>query len=153
MNEYIVEGQREINARPDQIFDLLADPGRHSEIDGSGTVKKAGNQAPQRLALGSKFEMSMKLGAPYKMINEVVEYEENRRIAWQPRWPGAIGKIVGGRIWRYILEPVGENKTLVTESWDITQDPLKSLLARPPVKKRVAQAIKNTLDNLEKRFN
>ena len=52
---------------------------------------------------------------------QVVEFEEGRRIAWQTRGPGHIGKHVAGRIWRYELEPV-EGGTLVRESWDITQE-------------------------------
>jgi hypothetical protein len=43
---------------------------------------KAGSR---RLGLGSKFEMSMRIGIPYSTTNEVVEYEENRRSAWQTR--------------------------------------------------------------------
>ena len=46
--------------------------------------------------------MKMKIGAPYKILNEVVEFEEGRRIAWRH---------FAGHIWRYILEPVGQNST------------------------------------------
>ena len=52
--------------------------------------------------------MSMKIGIPYSTVSEVVEYDENRRIAWQIystiKWLSRSG---GGRIWRYELEPVG----------------------------------------------
>ena len=41
-----------------------------------------------RLTLGSTFGMSMKVGITYSMENTVVEFEENRRIAWQPRGRG-----------------------------------------------------------------
>ena len=37
---------------------------------------------------GSTFGMSMKVGIPYSMTNTVVEFEENRRIAWEPRLLG-----------------------------------------------------------------
>src|SRR3954454_19149717 len=113
----VVTVERTIPAPPGAIFDLLADPDRHHDIDGSGTVVKA-KQGSQRLKLGSKFGMSMKVGIPYSMNSTVIEMEEGRRIAWQTRGPGNLG---GGRIWRYELEPV-EGGTLVRESWDITHE-------------------------------
>ena len=48
----------------------------------------------------------MKLGITYSMESTVVEFEENRRIAWQTRGSGRIGSFVSGQIWRYELEPV-----------------------------------------------
>ncbi|MFI0526226.1 MAG: dimethyladenosine transferase, partial [Ilumatobacteraceae bacterium] len=72
--------------------------------------------------LGSKFGMSMKMGIGYTMENTVVEFEENVRIAWQPRPTQALmGLFIGGRIWRYQLV-AQEGGTLVRESWDISQE-------------------------------
>ncbi len=65
-----------VAATPKQVFDLLADPRRHAEFDGSGSVKDAVS-GPPRLALGSKFGMNMKLGLPYRISNEVVEFDED----------------------------------------------------------------------------
>ncbi len=75
--------------------------------------------------------MSMKMGLPYSMESTVIEFEENRRIAWQTRGPTRIGKLVGGRIWRYELEPV-DGGTLVRETWDITEE---SAATKPFVRK------------------
>jgi uncharacterized protein YndB with AHSA1/START domain len=113
----VVSVERVIPAPPEAIFELLVDPARHHDIDGSGSVVKA-KKSPQRLALGSRFGMSMKVGIPYSMVSTVIELDEPRRIAWQTRGPGNLG---GGRIWRYELEPV-EGGTLVRESWDITRE-------------------------------
>src|SRR5215212_7794352 len=101
----IVTVERVIPSPPGPIFDLLADPSRHRDIDGSGTVRNA-KRVPERLGLGSRFGMSMKLGLPYSMVSTVVEFEEDRRIAWQTRGPTPLGRFVAGRIWRYELEPV-----------------------------------------------
>jgi len=118
--------ERVIKAPASAIFDLLADPSRHHEIDGSGTVKgvsgDTAGKGSQRVALGSTFGMSMKMGIGYTMENTVVEFEENVRIAWQPRPTQAVmAWFVGGRIWRYQLV-VQEGGTLVRESWDISQE-------------------------------
>jgi uncharacterized protein YndB with AHSA1/START domain len=131
--------ERVIPAAPETIFDLLADPSRHREIDGSGTVRDA-KSGSQRLELGSTFGMSMKMGLPYSMVSTVIEFDENRRIAWQTTGPTAIGKHVGGRIWRYELEPV-EGGTRVSESWDIRHE---SAFTRPLVR----QAAKKTGENM-----
>jgi uncharacterized protein YndB with AHSA1/START domain len=115
-----VSVQRLIPSPPEPIFDLLADPDRHADIDGGGSVQRA-RSGSRRLALGDRFGMDMKLGVAYSMSNTVVEFEENRRIAWQTRGGGLVGQAVGGRIWRYDLEPVNGG-TLVTETWDISEE-------------------------------
>jgi len=102
---------------------------------------------PQRLSLGSTFGMSMKLGIGYSMVNTVTEFEENRRIAWQARPPGFMGRFTGGRIWRYELEPV-EGGTLVRESWDVSQDHQRFLLKLGPVPKQTQANIDKTLEKM-----
>jgi uncharacterized protein YndB with AHSA1/START domain len=141
----VVSVERVIPAPPEAIFDLLADPARHHDIDGSGTVVAA-KQGSQRLALGSTFGMSMKMGIPYSMVSEVVEFEEGRRIAWQTRGPGRIGKHVAGRIWRYELEPV-DGGTCVRESWDITHE---SAVSKPLVRRGATRTGKNMAATLER---
>lgn len=112
--------ERRIAAPPEAIFALVADANRHQDIDGSGTVREA-KGSPEPLRQGSTFGMAMKWGVPYSMVNTVIDFEPNRRIAWQTRGPGPLGKVVGGRIWRYDLEPTDEG-TLVRETWDISQE-------------------------------
>ncbi len=118
--------ERFIPAPPEAIFDLIVDPTRHRDIDGSGSVRQAKGPS-RRLELGDRFGMSMKIGVPYSMVSTVIELEENRRLAWQTRGPTPIGQHVAGRIWRYELEPT-EGGTLVRETWDITHE---SALTRP----------------------
>jgi len=69
----------------------------------------------------------MKLGIRYSTVSTVVEFDDNRRIAWQTGPKGALERYVAGRIWRYELEP-REGGTLVRESWDITTDHQRALL-------------------------
>ena len=133
--------ERMIPAPPETIFALLADPSRHQEIDGSGSVRGA-KGGSQRLVLGSTFGMSMKMGIPYSMVSTVVEFDDNRRIAWQTRGPTRLGRWAGGRIWRYEIEPV-DGGSLVRESWDISQE---SAITKPLVRKGGAK----TRENMEK---
>ena len=99
-----------IDASAEKIFSLLTNPHRHVDFDGSKTIQ--GNfSGPDTLKLGSKFGMRMKLGIKYRILNTVVEFEENRRIAWRH---------VGRWRWRYELRPITPHQTEVTESFDGT---------------------------------
>ncbi len=90
----VVRVERVIPADAATIFDVLADPRQHRDIDGSGSVKDTSGTPPERLALGSRFGMSMRLGVPYVIRNEVVEFDEGRRIAWRH---------YGHHVWRYTV--------------------------------------------------
>lgn len=100
---------RQIAAPAEVIFELLANPARHASFDGSDMLKASTESEPERLRLGSKFAMSMTFKLlPYRIGNTVVEFDENRLIAWQH---------FGKHRWRYELSPVGTG-TLVTETFD-----------------------------------
>ena len=108
MAERVVSVSRVIKASPEAIFDVVADPARHGEIDGSGMVQNVRGES-KRLELGSTFGMDMKFGPlPYRISNKVVEFDEGRLIAWAH---------FGGHRWRYELAPV-DGGTKVTESFD-----------------------------------
>jgi uncharacterized protein YndB with AHSA1/START domain len=144
----VVSVERLIPAPAEKIFDLLADPARHRDIDGSGTVREA-KTGSERLALGSKFGMSMKAGFSYSMVSEVIEFDENRCIAWQSKPPSSLGaKLGGGRIWRYDLESV-DSGTLVRESWDISQEAGLSKLLVGRAGKKTAENMEKTLARIE----
>ena len=98
-----------IEAPAQKIFDYLADPYAHAYFDGSGTVNKA-LRAPERLYLGAKFGMGMKIRVPYRITNRVIAFEEGKLITWAHfgRWT-----------WSYQLESLGENLTEVTEVFDL----------------------------------
>jgi len=143
----VLQVEKVIAAQPEAIFALLADASRHPDIDGSGSLKSAKPDAPQRLELGSTFGMSMKVGVSYSMENKVIEFEEDRRIAWQARPPGFFGRFTGGRIWRYALEPV-EGGTKVTESWDLSEDHQRALLRLGGLPRKTKESMERTLDRI-----
>ena len=128
----VVSSERVMAATPEAIFDVVADASRHIEFDGSGQLRGVKPGAPARLSLGATFGMSMHLGMGYSMVNTVIEFEENRRIAWQATLAGIMGRFLGGRIWRYELEPV-EGGTRVRESWDISRDHQRAFLRHDTV--------------------
>lgn len=133
-----------VDATPTAVFDLLADPSRHHEIDGSGTVREARLSAPSRLSKGAKFGMKMKRGVPYSMTNTVVEFVENEVIAWRH---------LGRHVWRYQLEALDDGRTKVTEEfdWRTAIFPPGLELINAPTDNAVA--IEKTLANLAALFD
>jgi hypothetical protein len=134
-----------IDAPAAKIFDLLANPSRHQEIDGSNTIK--GNiSGPKRLFLGAKFGMSMHLGIDYKIKNTVVEFEENKLIAWRHagRWR-----------WRYEIREISPIQCEVTETFDgrnsISQAWLKFRKAYPWTQMVVAKTLVRLKEVMEAR--
>ncbi len=125
-----------IDAPADHIFDILASPDGHAKMDGSGTVRAA--RSDQRLEMGSKFSMRMKLGVPYVIGNTVVEFDENRLIAWQH---------IGKHRWRFELEPQGD-QTLVTETFDWSTSFLPAAIEAAGYPKRHPVGMGKTLERL-----
>lgn len=114
-----VSASTTIDAPPAAVFAILADPRQHQRIDGSGTVQGTVS-GPERLTLGAEFGMDMKMGASYKIKNTVVEFEQDRLIAWRH---------MGAHRWRYELTPTPVGGTEVTETWDLSRYPLPMRLA------------------------
>jgi hypothetical protein len=139
----IVSVEATVNSSPIEIFELLADPRKHHLFDGSGSVKDADIQAPSRLSLGAKFGMNMKIGVPYKLTNEVVEFVEGSRIGWRH---------IGGHVWRYILEPTAGG-TKITEQFDYSTSKSPMMLTIMKAIPRNEQSIIKTLKNIEQHFS
>lgn len=129
----------EIAAPPAAVFDVIADPRRHGEFDGSGTVGTV-IAGPGRLTLGAEFTVAMvQFDVPYEVTNTVLEYDENRRIAWAHP---------GRHRWRYELDPI-DGGTRVTETCDFTTSPRGELVAASDWGRRDAEGIEKTLPLLK----
>lgn len=111
LNSPLLAGARiNIEAPAEKIFSYLANPHSHSLFDGSSTITSV-ITGPERLYLGARFGMKMKIGVAYNITNKVVEFEENKKIAWSHlmKW-----------VWRYELVDLGGGVTQVSEFFDIT---------------------------------
>jgi hypothetical protein len=99
-----------IDAPAEKIFSFLVSPQSHSLFDGSATIKSV-SSGPDRLFLGARFSMKMRIKIGYRITNEVVEFEESKLIAWRHlmKW-----------VWRYELEDLGGGRTQVSEYFDAT---------------------------------
>jgi hypothetical protein len=135
---WIVSRSIVVYAPAERIFGILADPRRHSDFDGSGSVRGAVS-GPERLSLGAKFGMDMRLGVPYRVSSQVKEFEEGRQIAWAH---------IGGHRWRYELEPLADGSTRVTETFDATTARSARALKLMDAYNRNTRAIEETLPRL-----
>jgi uncharacterized protein YndB with AHSA1/START domain len=143
MTRQQVSGTRVVAAPPERIFALLTDPAQHPKLDGSGSVLAVRPGGPERLELGSTFGMDMRLGAHYKIVNTVVEFEPDRLIAWR--------HFVGHR-WRWRLDPTDDGGTEVTETFDWSTARIPLLIALSSFPRRNKRAIDSTLDRLAGMF-
>jgi Polyketide cyclase / dehydrase and lipid transport len=99
----------EVAAPAAELFAMAADPQRHHELDGSGTVGD-NIKVPPKIAVGSKFSTKMKMyGLPYRITSTVTALEPDELFEWQHP--------VGHR-WRWEFEALSPTSTRVTETFD-----------------------------------
>ncbi|MEM9035832.1 MAG: SRPBCC family protein [Actinomycetota bacterium] len=144
MSDKVITHSKLISTTPDQLWELLVDPSRHSEIDGSGTVQGSRVGAERLTAVGDTFGMSMRYWGvvPYKITNTVVTFEDGREIAWRH---------FGRHVWRWQLEPA-EGGTMVTESFEWDQAFLGPTYGPFRILQQNDEAIQKTLEHLQGRF-
>jgi uncharacterized protein YndB with AHSA1/START domain len=118
---------RVIDAPPERIFAVLADPARHHELDGAGMLRGLESGDAPITAVGQAFVMNMNQDGigDYQMRSEIVVYEADRRIGWAPAIhpPGALAHVIGeldpsGHTYAWELEPAGDGRTKVTHTYD-----------------------------------
>lgn len=114
-DQRIVSATRTINAPAAEIFELIADPARQPEWDGNDNLAEA--PTGQRIT-GSGQDFTMQLTNGQSRTNYVVEFEEGRLIAWNP---APTGETPRGHLFRWELQPVDDNTTEVTHTYDWTQ--------------------------------
>ena len=123
---------RRICAPAHDIFQVLADPVRHPDFDGSDMLRGP-TSAAVISGVGDVFVMKMHVSrlGDYEMNNHVVEYEQDRRIGWEPAagrgYPSASPdnpqSAQTGQRWSYQLLPDGPDATVVTEIYDCSRVP------------------------------
>jgi hypothetical protein len=157
-----VEASRRIEASASLIFKILANPQRHMDFDGSGMLRGAVLDRPIS-EVGDTFTVKMhRLGDDYLMINHVVEFENGRRIFWEPA-PGDPSRTVGndpskvgipaGYRWGYVLTPDGDDATIVTEVFDfaaVSEDLLRDDGTWINGSSSVLESMAGSLERLEK---
>lgn len=135
----------EVQAPAAELFELLADPHRHGELDGSGTVQDT-VKGPRRLTEGAKFSVKMKqYGLPYRITSRVTDLRDGQAVEW--RHPA-------GHRWRWELTALSPTATRVTETFDYSPVPTVQAKALElfGIPKQNAAGIEATLRKLQERY-
>ncbi|ORI16795.1 dimethyladenosine transferase [Rhodococcus sp. 1163] len=143
----IVARRIEVGAPAADLFAIVADPHRHGELDGSGTVKDT-VKGPDRLKQGAKFSVGMKqYGVPYRITSTVTDFIDSgtsKVIEW--RHPL-------GHTWRWEFEEKTPGTTTVTESFRYAAAKAPKMLEMFGMPQKNADGISATLDNLARRYS
>jgi uncharacterized protein YndB with AHSA1/START domain len=111
-----------IDAPPETVFAILADPFKHAAIDGTGWVREPVDR--QLLTSpGQIFRMAMyhpnHPNREYEMANKVEVFDPPHTISWKPGYDPGDGNLqFGGWVWRYDLAAAGPSATEVRLSYD-----------------------------------
>lgn len=131
-----------IDASPSDVFDFIRRPANHAEISGDhsvrGTVK-----GPELLGPDSRFGMKMKVGVPYRMKSRVVEFDDDRVLAWCH---------FSGHRWRWELQPTGNGQTQLTETFDLSTAKIPFMLRRMGYPKGHLSNVANSIANVAGHF-
>jgi hypothetical protein len=127
-----------IDAPAEVIFAVLANPAKHSAIDGTGWVREP-VESKRLTAAGQVFRMAMyhpnHPDGNYQVANQVREFDLPNVISWEPGQDTDDGGLTfGGWVWRYDLTPAGRSGTDVTLSydWSAVPDVVREHIGFPP---------------------
>ncbi|MGO9253521.1 MAG: SRPBCC family protein, partial [Mycobacterium sp.] len=136
----------EVAAPVEELYALAADPRRHRELDGSGTVRD-NVKAPVKIAVGSKLSTKMKMyRLPYRITSTVTALRPNEVVEWRHRM---------GHRWRWEFEALSPTLTRVTETFDFRDGAIKNKLKyyeRIGARKANTAGIEATLARLRDRY-
>ena len=120
---------RTIEAPAQDVFDVLTNPAKHVELDGSGFIRSV--EHGDRLShVGQVFTMNMvgdHMGGEYKTDNHVSGFADDKLVAWKT---APAGTEPPGWEWMYELEAQGPKETLVTLTYDWSKVTDKELLRK-----------------------
>ncbi|ANI42869.1 SRPBCC family protein [Mycolicibacterium vaccae] len=127
MTDEFMRTARVVDAPPETVFDVLADPTTHQAIDGTGWVRES-LDGKRLTEAGQVFRMAMYHqnygGMHYEMANRVEVFQPPRAIGWLPGQGDDDANLdFGGWTWRYDLAPVGDDRTEVTLTFDWSEVP------------------------------
>ena len=138
---------RTIDASTSEVWDVLSNPQRHAELDGSGFVI-SDDRSDRITENGQTFRMNMTgdhMGGDYQTDNHVTGYDEHKLLAWNT---APADTTPPGWEWMWELKAENADRTEVTLSYDwsnVTDPDLLSKISFPLVPE---SALEDSLGNL-----
>ena len=139
--------ERVIDLPVDAVFDVLSNPERHPDLDGSGFVRSV-DHADRIQQVGEVFTMNMSgphMGGDYQTDNHVTGYAKDKLLAWQT---APAGTEPPGWEWLWELESQGPSTTLVRHTYDWSKVTDKDLLEKVKFPLVTEDQLEDTLGSL-----
>ncbi|GAB2660948.1 SRPBCC family protein [Gordonia jinhuaensis] len=139
--------ERVIDSPVNEIFDVLSNPHRHLELDGSGFIRSV-EHGDRITEVGQVFTMNMEgahMGGEYKTDNHVTGYAKDKLLAWQT---APVGTEPPGWEWVWELESQGPDSTLVRHTYDWSKVTDKDLLQKVKFPLVTEDELEDTLGRL-----
>ncbi|GAA2060520.1 SRPBCC family protein [Williamsia deligens] len=134
-----------VHAPAGELFAMAANPHRHHELDGSGTVRDSTVKGPEKLSTGDKFSVGMKqFGVPYVIKSTATEIVDGTTVEWQHPM---------GHKWRWDFRETSPGTTEVTETFDYTTARSAKFLEITGYDKKNGEGIERTLTKLAQRYS
>jgi len=130
-----IQVQRTINAPAASVFDVLSNPHKHEQLDGSGFVRGL-DRGDRITKAGQQFRMNMTgdhMGGEYQTDNVISAFDENKLIGWKT---APAGSEPPGWEWLWELKSSGSDSTDVTLTYDwanVTDPKILKLVTFPLV--------------------
>ncbi len=147
MTDNQISAQRTIDAPSKDLFEVLSNPHRHTELDGSGFVRSL-EKGDRIEKAGQQFRMNMAgdhMGGEYQTDNVITGFDKNHMIAWQT---APAGQEPPGWEWVWELTSTGSDSTDVTVTYDWSKVTDKDLLEKLSFPLVPQSALEDSLGNL-----
>jgi uncharacterized protein YndB with AHSA1/START domain len=138
LSEDALTASRVIEAPPEAVFAVLANPAHHATIDGTGWVRGCVDGGRLR-APGQVFRMAMyhpdHPDGDYEMANRVQVFDPPTSISWEPGYDAGDGTLAfGGWVWRYDLLRRAASSTIatLTYDWSAVLEEVRDRIGFPP---------------------
>lgn len=148
-----------VDASPQAVFDIVADPTRHPELAGSGEVLDVQKLTEGPVTVGTRFqareELSFDVGrwTPHRRFvaeSEVLVHEPASTFSWRSDPPGRKPRKLQ---WWFRLSPEGRS-TRVVHELELDAGPVANLVLKAPYRwtraRRIEQGMERTLENLRR---
>jgi hypothetical protein len=109
--------EREIPSPAKDLFEILSNPHRHTELDGSGFMRGL-SQGERLTRVGQKFTVNMTgdhMGGEYQTDNFVSAFDADKMIGWKT---APAGTEPPGWEWLWELKAEGSDSTRVSLTYD-----------------------------------
>ena len=111
----MISAETVLRAAASDVYALIADPARHAELDGGGSVRGLVSGDTPELREGDTFTEKMFLGLPYRMSPKVVRAEKNRALSW---------RMPTDHYWTWEIADNHDGTVTVRETWFIPAAPV-----------------------------